>query len=177
LATDLIGFTHTAVRWTLYPRAFATGSSMMPNKSNPDALELLRGECNGLLGAYQQVVLTLKGLPSGYNRDLQCIKPVLHQAVSTLQTVTELVTVFVQHLDFDRERLRASLEQGDVGATLDMESLVASGMTLRDAHHARAATSGQRAVPVHHCDAYKTLGSANPQETRRVAAELLARLG
>ena len=177
LATDLIGFTQTSMRWTVYPHAFATGSSMMPNKSNPDALELLRGECNGLLSAYQQVVLTLKGLPSGYNRDLQCIKPVLHQAVLTLENVTELVTAFLQHIDFDRDRLSAALAQGDIGATLDMEAMVVSGVALRDAHHSRAVGSVDPSLaPMRHCDEYKTIGSASPEETRRVAAQILEQL-
>jgi len=154
---------------------------MMPNKSNPDALELLRGECNGLLAAHQQVVLTLKGLPSGYNRDLQCVKPVLHQAVSTAENVIELVTVFMEQVDFDRQSLRASLQQGDVGATLDMEAMIGSGVAMREAHHRRAtASTDPQAAPQTSsqlsCEAYRTLGSAHPQETQRVARKLLAGL-
>lgn len=177
-ATDVILFSQTPLAWTKYPAAFGTGSSMMPNKLNPDAMELLRGEANALAAAHAQLVLTLKGLPSGYNRDLQCVKPVVRDAAEKLHGLLELTTAFLRELDFDAERLAASLQQGHINATLRMEERVQGGMPLRAAHHAVAeevlgAADGAAPRlndPLAH---YRTIGGTHPDEVRRVAAELL----
>ena len=179
LATDVVVFTQTPLAWTRYPAEFATGSSMMPNKVNPDAMELLRGECNAVLGAQAELVSILKGLPSGYNRDLQCVKPVVRRGAETLHAVAQMAAAFVDRLDFDRERLAASLGQGAVGATLRMEEKVTAGLPLRDAHHAVAdevAAANDPAAPVidSPLERYRTAGSTNPDEVRRIATELLA---
>lgn len=179
-ATDVICFSQTPLGWTRYPQAFGTGSSMMPNKTNPDAMELLRGEACGILATHTHALTLLKGLPSGYNRDLQCIKPLLHDAVEKTMAMCEIVTEFVAALDFNKAKLTASLGQGHVDATARMEASVAKGMPLRDAHHAVAdqlastTESADAAAGVVH--AYRTIGSASPAETRRVADQILARL-
>jgi argininosuccinate lyase len=182
LATDVIIFSQTALGWTRYPAEFATGSSMMPNKANPDAMELLRGECNAVAAAHAELVLTLKGLPSGYNRDLQCVKPVLRRGAEKLHSAAQLAAAFLERLEFDAERLAAGLRQGQVGATLRMEEEVGRGAPLREAHHAVAAelaAAGDEAAPVidSPLERYRTLGSAHPDEVRRVAGELLESLG
>ena len=181
LATDIIGFSQTSLGWVEYPIEFSTGSSMMPNKANPDAMELLRGECNEILAAHGQAFLLLKGLPSGYNRDLQCIKPIVHNVVDRLRQMCELATAFVTRLDFDADRLRASLAHGSIEATLRMERLVKKGSSLRDAHHDVAhelqQEGGDAVVPaLANSGRYQTIGGANPAETRRVAELLLKEL-
>lgn len=180
LATDVIVFSQTPLGWTRYPAEFATGSSMMPNKTNPDAMELLRGECNAVLAAHAELVSILKGLPSGYNRDLQCVKPVVRRGAETLHALAQMAAVFLERLDFDPERLAASLKLGNVGATLRMEEIVRAGVPLREAHHAVAAevADADGAAPVidSPLERYQTLGGANPGEVRRVAATLLASL-
>lgn len=181
LATDVILFTQTPLGWTKYPSAFATGSSMMPNKVNPDAMELLRGECNAIIGAHSELVTILKGLPSGYNRDLQCAKPVVRRGVTTLQGVVEMVTAFVIELDFDAARCAASLEQGHIGATLRMEEHVQAGRPLREAHHHVAEEVDGSTDPASPriddpLRRYATVGGAHPDEVRRVAEETLATL-
>ena len=179
-AADVICFNQTPLGWTIYPREFGTGSSMMPNKTNPDAMELLRGECCAILAAHAQALTLLKGLISGYNRDLQCIKPLLHEAVEKTLNACELVTAFTAALEFDRKRLLASALQGHIDATARMEAKVAEGTPLRDAHHliaddlAGSAATPESITSVVH--AYRTLGSASPAETRRVADEILGRL-
>lgn len=178
LATDVIVFSQTTLRWTRYPPEFATGSSMMPNKVNPDAMELLRGECNAVAAAHAELVGILKGLPSGYNRDLQCVKPVVHRAAEKLHDLARMAAAFLGRLEFDRERLTASLCQGNIGATLRMEERVKAGVPLREAHHAVAdevAQSPDESLPTidAHLERYETTGSANPREVRRVADELL----
>jgi argininosuccinate lyase len=178
LAADVIVFSQTPFGWTVYPAAFATGSSMMPNKSNPDAMELLRGGCCEVLAAHAHMMLLLKGLPSGYNRDLQCIKPVVHHAVANLKTLVDMAVAFVAELEFDPERLSASLGEGDIEAALRMEAQVLEGVPLREAHHAVAAESQRQRSSTggpHSQDVtrYVTVGSAAPSETRRTADEIL----
>ena len=183
LAADVIMFAQTPLGWTVYPGSFGTGSSMMPNKTNPDAMELLRGECCAIAAAHGQAVLLLKGLPSGYNRDLQCIKPLLHGTAEKLLELCEMTNVFLSELDFDRERIAQALRLGAIDATARMEQKVRGGMPLRDAHHAIAvevANAPQREVSVSDAEAiaaaYQTFGNASPTETRRIAGELLQQL-
>jgi argininosuccinate lyase len=178
----VIIFAQTPLAWVKYPPAFGTGSSMMPNKLNPDAMELLRGNCNSLHTAHDEAVLLLKGLPSGYNRDLQCIKPLIHRTAENAIELLNMTAAFVSELDFDAECLAASLRQGHVNATLQMESLVREGKPLRDAHHAVAdevASSTDGATPLldDPLQQYATPGSAHPDHVRRVAQDLLDSVG
>lgn len=181
LATDVIIFSQTPIAWTCYPPAFGTGSSMMPNKRNPDAMELLRGEACALAAAHGQAVLLLKGLPSGYNRDLQCIKPIVRDAAARASRLLEMTTAFTGELEFAADRGRASLAEGHINATLRMEELVRAGTPLRQAHHQVAeevmrAKSGAEPAIVPALERYATIGSTNPVEVRRVADVLLAAL-
>ncbi|MFQ5495407.1 MAG: hypothetical protein ACE5EX_08505, partial [Phycisphaerae bacterium] len=129
-----------------------------------------------------QAVMLLKGLPSGYNRDLQCIKPILKGAVDTLLTLCPLAEAFLQELQFDPDRLAASMKLGAIGATLEMEKAVLDGEPLRDAHRAAterlAAPAPAKTSPGESPDGilverYRTSGGASPEETRRIADELL----
>lgn len=181
LATDVIVFSQTPLQWTKYPAEFGTGSSMMPNKMNPDAMELMRGEANAIIAAHVQAMLLMKGLPSGYNRDLQCIKPIVRDAADKLSALLELAAAFLERLEFDRERLAASMKLGAIEATLRMEQLVKEGKPLRDAHHAVAeevakGTVSLAGAPMDWANQYATSGSANPAETRRTAEALLKSL-
>ncbi len=180
-ATDVILFAQTPLMWADYPRPFATGSSMMPNKLNPDAMELLRGESGEFFGGVAQLITTLKGLPSGYNRDLQCVKPVLWRGAEKAQLLTEMLIAFCEQLEFHPERLRAALSRGHVDATLRMEQRVRDGLPLRAAHHATAEelkSLPDEIPPAQQLDGtrYQTLGSAAPVEVRRAAQALLASL-
>ncbi len=174
-ATDVIAFSQTPFGWTKYPPAFGTGSSMMPNKTNPDAMELLRGHARLIASSHQQAFTLLQGLPSGYNRDLQCIKPIVHETHTGLTALLDMTTAFVADLDFDAEKTSASCNQGFIDATLRMESDVSGGKPLRDAHHdiAAAVASGGFVGDPPSIDAYQTIGSASPAETRRQAALIL----
>lgn len=178
LATDVIGFAQTPFGWVRLPSGFATGSSMMPNKSNPDALELLRGEACALIANHEHAMLLVKGLPSGYNRDLQCIKPIVRDAAERLLGLTELADAFMKSLEFEPGRLAEAIGSGDIQATLRMERRVREGQTLRDAHHAEAEASHNGATfdPTLDATCYATTGSASPAEVRRTAKALLAAL-
>jgi len=168
LAADGQVFAQTPFSFTHYPKALATGSSMMPNKSNPDALELLRGEANAAAAAHVQATLILKGLPSGYQRDLQCVKPLVRDVPALVRDLLELAHAYVDALEFDAERVAAALATGDVGATLRMEARVAAGQALRDAHHSEA-DGKQDDTPDSGATAYVTHGSASPDAVRASA--------
>ncbi len=181
LATDVISFAQTQLGWIVYPDGFGTGSSMMPNKTNPDAMELLRGESNSIIASVGHSFLLMKGLSSGYNRDLQCIKPIIHGAAVKLADLLRMTDEFVRQLEFAPQRLQKSLAHGQIGATLSMEERVMGGTPLREAHHAVAEEirTGQVAgsdSAAHGPDSYCTVGSASPRETVRIANELLAKI-
>jgi argininosuccinate lyase len=181
LAADVIIFTQTGLGWVKYPKEFGTGSSMMPNKMNPDAMELLRGEANAILAAQMHATMLLKGLPSGYDRDLQCVKPLVRDAAEKLHVLCEMTAAFLAAMEFDAEKTRASMAQGAIGATLLMEKKVAEGKPLREAHHEVAelvsgGLAGQKIAPEEWIKSYKTAGSANPEEVRRAAREIMGQL-
>ena len=170
LAEDVIAFAQTPFSWVRYPAAFGTGSSMMPNKTNPDAMELLRGNCAALLAAPNEAMLLMSRLPSGYNRDLQCVKPLVHRSVTQLETLLVLATRFLEALTFDEDRLQESLRAGHLDATLRMEAMVRDGVAMRDAHH-QVASQLDAAPPMQPevVTQYATSGSANPDLTREAA--------
>ncbi len=122
------GFVHVA-------DAFSTGSSMMPNKKNPDPAELVRGRTAGVIGALTGMLTLLKGLPLAYQRDLQEDKPPLFAAVSTLGASLGVMAGLVETLTVDRARMRAAAEEGYTTATALADALVLRGVPFRAAHH------------------------------------------
>ena len=122
------GFVHVA-------DAFSTGSSMMPNKKNPDPAELVRGRAAGVIGALTGMLALLKGLPLAYQRDLQEDKPPLFAAVSTLDASLSVMAGLIETLVIDRVRMQAAAEEGYTTATALADALVMRGVPFRAAHH------------------------------------------
>jgi argininosuccinate lyase len=122
------GFVHVA-------DAFSTGSSMMPNKKNPDPAELVRGRAAGVIGALAGMLALLKGLPLAYQRDLQEDKPPLFAAVSTLDASLGVMAGLIETLVIDRARMQAAAEEGYTTATALADALVMRGVPFRAAHH------------------------------------------
>ena len=112
----------------------ATGSSLMPQKKNPDIAELLRGRAGRSIGSLVTLATVLKGLPLTYDRDLQEDKPALFAAVENVLESLEAAKLLVQHLEFDRERLSAAAADPLLLATDAAEELVRSGTAFRNAH-------------------------------------------
>ncbi|HEY1420664.1 MAG TPA: argininosuccinate lyase [Candidatus Dormibacteraeota bacterium] len=112
----------------------ATGSSLMPQKKNPDIAELLRGRAGRSLGALVALGTVLKGLPLAYDRDLQEDKVALFSAVDSALDSIRAAELLVRHLEFDRERLAAAAGDPGLMATDAAEDLVRSGMPFRRAH-------------------------------------------
>jgi argininosuccinate lyase len=122
------GFVHVA-------DAFSTGSSMMPNKKNPDPAELVRGRTAGVIGGLAATLTLLKGLPLAYQRDLQEDKPALFAAVGTLDASLRVMAGLIETLAVDRARMRKAAEEGYTTATALADSLVRRGVPFRAAHH------------------------------------------
>ena len=124
----------------------ATGSSMMPQKKNPDAAELVRGKAGTAIGRLAGLLATLKGLPLAYNRDLQEDKRASFEQVDDLAAGLAALEVCVRGLRFDRERMAAAANDGRTVATDVAEQLVRDGVPFREAHARVAArvAAGER---------------------------------
>jgi argininosuccinate lyase len=122
--------------WAEIDDAYATGSSIMPQKKNPDVAELARGKAGRLIGGLTGLLTTLKGLPLTYNRDLQEDKEPVFDAVDTLLTVLPAMAGLIGTIRFNVERLTASAAAGHSLATDLAELLVRRGTPFREAHEA-----------------------------------------
>ncbi len=120
--------------WVEIDDAFATGSSIMPQKKNPDVAELARGKAGRLIGNLTGLLATLKGLPLSYNRDLQEDKEPVFDAVDTLLTVLPAMAGLIGTLRFHTERLTKTAAAGHALATDLAELLVRRGTPFREAH-------------------------------------------
>ena len=135
LAEDLILFGSSEFGFVRYGDAFSTGSSMMPQKRNPDALELARGSGARMLGDLVSLLATIKGLPSGYNKDLQEDKRSLFDAVDATLLLLPAVAGSLSTLTFNRERMRAAVSSTMMATDL-ADYLVRKRVTFREAHGA-----------------------------------------
>jgi argininosuccinate lyase len=112
----------------------ATGSSLMPQKKNPDIAELLRGRSGRAVGSLVALATVLKGLPLAYDRDLQEDKPAVFASVDNALDSLQAAALLVRHLEFDRDRLAAASQDAGLLATDAAEDLVRSGKPFRAAH-------------------------------------------
>jgi argininosuccinate lyase len=122
--------------WASVADAYSTGSSIMPQKKNPDVAELARGKAGRLIGNLTGVLAMLKGLPFAYNRDLQEDKEPLFDSIDTLRLVLPAVTGMVATTTFDREKMAAAAPQGFSLATEVADFLVRAGVPFAQAHEA-----------------------------------------
>jgi argininosuccinate lyase len=115
--------------------SFSTGSSVMPNKKNPDPAELVRGRAARVIGAQAGLLTLLKGLPLAYQRDLQEDKAPLFDAVAVYEASLGVLAGLLDTLVVDRERMRAAADEGYTTATAVADALVRRGIPFRVAHH------------------------------------------
>ena len=116
------------------PQAFCTGSSIMPQKINPDVLELIRGKTARTIGNLQTLLALVKGLPLAYNRDLQEDKPPLFDSFDTVSASLELAAAVVAGAELNRQAIAERLDRGHLDATALMEHLIRRGIPQRTAH-------------------------------------------
>ena len=134
LCEEVVLWASTEFGWCRVGDAFSTGSSIMPQKRNPDVAELVRGKTGRLIGSLVTLLVTLKGLPLTYNRDLQEDKEPVFDAVDTLMLALPAVAGMMASLVFDRERLAGTAAGGFSLATDVAEALVVAGVPFRSAH-------------------------------------------
>ncbi|MBX7147763.1 argininosuccinate lyase [bacterium] len=156
LMTHLSRFAEELILWcsqefsfVKLPQEFCTGSSMMPQKVNPDAAELIRGKTGRAYGNLISLLTTLKGLPLAYNKDMQEDKEPLFDSLDTIHMVLDVLTAMVPGIKANKETMKKATEEGFLLATDVADYLAAKGLPFREAHE----VSGKL---VQHCIAAKT---------------------
>src|SRR5436190_5706585 len=134
LSEDLIIWSTSEFGFLEFSDAFSTGSSLMPQKRNPDMAELTRGKTGRLYGNLMSILTTMKALPSSYNRDLQEDKEALFDSVDTTKTALEVFAAMLPELKIYRERMHAGASDPHLLATDLAEYLVKKGTPFREAH-------------------------------------------
>lgn len=133
-AEEWILWSTTEFNFLKLPQAFCTGSSMMPQKVNPDVLELTRGKSARVMATVTRLLTLVKGLPLAYNRDLQEDKEAIFDAYDTVSACLELAAPLVTGAELNRDAIGERLDRGHLDATTLMEFLVRQGVPLRTAH-------------------------------------------
>ncbi|MCA8980619.1 MAG: argininosuccinate lyase [Planctomycetes bacterium] len=147
LAEDWIFFASQEAGFIEFSDAVATGSSLMPQKKNPDAMELLRGKCGRVIGDLQTVLVTLKGLPLAYDKDLQEDKEALFDGLDTFGSCLRVAVTAVRHASFRLEHCENEASLGYLNATDLADLLVQQGVPFRDAHE-RAGSAVRAALEI-----------------------------
>lgn len=139
IGEEVILMTSREFGWAQLDDAWSTGSSIMPQKKNPDVAELARGKSGRLIGNLTGILATLKGMPFGYNRDLQEDKEPVFDSADQLHLILPAMTGMIATLQFDVVKLQASAPVGFALATDIAEWLVREGMPFRSAHEVAGA--------------------------------------
>jgi len=133
LAEDLIWWASQEIGFVEIAEAYSTGSSIMPQKKNPDSLELMRGKSGRVIGHLTALLTTLKGLPLAYNKDLQEDKEGLFDVIDTLKMELPIVAGVIDTLTVNADRMRAALDDGLLATDL-ADYLVRQGVPFRESH-------------------------------------------
>jgi argininosuccinate lyase len=149
IGEELVLWTTSEFGFARLPESAATGSSMMPQKLNPDVAELARGKAGTAIGRLAGLLATVKGLPLAYDTDLSEDKQAVFRARRDVALALPALTVLVSELELDRERLAAAVADPLLAATDVAEQLVREGMPFREAHEqvARSVREGTFAAP------------------------------
>ena len=136
LAEDLVLWSSSEFNFIRIADAYTTGSSLMPQKKNPDVAELIRGKSGRMIGNLVALLTLLKGLPMTYNRDLQEDKERLFDTADTVRAAVRLCAAMLEHTKVNREACRAAASDPALLATDLADYLVRKGLPFRQAHHA-----------------------------------------
>jgi argininosuccinate lyase len=136
LSEEIILWSTQEFGFVSLPDAFCTGSSIMPQKKNPDLPELVRGKTGRVYGNLTAVLTAMKGLPLSYNKDMQEDKERLFDTVDTVTDSLEVMTRLLRRLSFSGEAMKSAVEKGFLVATDLADYLVLKGVTFRKAHEA-----------------------------------------
>jgi argininosuccinate lyase len=133
-AEEMILFSSHEFGFVQLPEAYSTGSSAMPQKKNPDLLELVRGKTGRVIGSATALMITLKGLPLAYNKDLQETQEPLFDAADTMLALLPLVAEWMKAVEFDQQRMNEAAQSGFMNAWAAATYLVNRGVPSRLAH-------------------------------------------
>ena len=133
MAADLIFFSIPELGYFILPDAFCTGSSIMPQKKNPDVLELIRAHYHNITAHEARLKSTTANLISGYHRDMQMTKKPVFEALDTTAECLDIMTLVINNLKIDKEKCKKGLTE-EVYATEKVYELVAKGMPFREAY-------------------------------------------
>ena len=134
LADELVLWSSQEFGFIELPEGYCTGSSMMPQKKNPDVPELIRGKTGRVFGHLHALLTIMKGLPLAYNRDLQEDKLPLFDTVDTVKASVKMMSEIVAGMKVGRERMQRAVEDGFMNATDVADYLSERGVPFRDAH-------------------------------------------
>jgi argininosuccinate lyase len=134
LSEELVIWATKEFDFVALPEAFCTGSSMMPQKKNPDVPELIRGKTGRVYGHLISLLTTMKGLPLTYNKDMQEDKEPLFDAFDTVEGCLSVMTRLLRSVSFNKEAMRKAVDKGYLVATELADYLVKKGVTFRHAH-------------------------------------------
>jgi argininosuccinate lyase len=135
IAEELVLWSSQEFAFMQMSDAFTTGSSIMPQKKNPDMPELVRGKTGRVVGSLVNLLVMLKGLPLTYNRDLQEDKAPVFEAFDTVHDCLAVLTGAIASASFDQQRMAAALQAGFLDATEVADWLASRGVPFREAHH------------------------------------------
>jgi len=134
LGEELVLWCSQEFQFARIPEAYCSGSSLMPQKVNPDLAELIRGKAGRVIGDWVTLMTVIKGLPLAYNKDLQETQEPLYDAVESVTLSLRVAAGMIEGLEFDRDRLTTAVNRGYLVATELADYLVSKGMAFRDAH-------------------------------------------
>lgn len=193
LAMASMHLSRWAEQWILYSTTefsfikiadrYTTGSSMMPQKRNPDMLELIRGRCGCVYGDLMALLTICKGLPIGYNRDLQEDKRILFRAYDTMMSCATMAAAIVNSASFRRECIEPTLDRGFLDATSLAEYLVTKGVPFRTAHQvvgtlvARCETEGRHSLTQLSVDDFRATVKAKGGDPSGIGQDIYECLG
>jgi argininosuccinate lyase len=164
-AEEFILFATQEYGFIILPETYSTGSSAMPQKQNPDALELIRGKAARVIAAAQNLLIAAKGLPLAYNKDLQETQEPVLDVAATLRGVLPVATGFMRDVKFKRETMQRAAESGFMNAMAAATYLVSKGVPFRRAHEYVA--NAVRLCMERKCE----LGDLKLEELRGIAAQ------
>jgi argininosuccinate lyase len=166
LAEDWVIYSSSEFGFVTIDDSFCTSSSMMPQKRNPDVLELIRAKAGRVYGSLMGILTILKGQPTGYNRDLQEDKIHVFSTADTVSRTLDMASAVVSHSKFNTKRISAGLDEGFLDATALAEYLVGKKAAFRDAH-------GIVGAIVAYCEkTKKKLGELGLDEFRKFSASI-----
>jgi argininosuccinate lyase len=139
LGEEIVLWLSQEFRFATLSEAYCSGSSIMPQKVNPDLAELIRGKAGRVMGDWISLMTVIKGLPLAYNKDLQETQEPLYDAVETAHGSLRVAAGMVANLEFDADRLRRAVDEGYLVATELADYLVSKGLPFRDGHDAAGA--------------------------------------